>query len=332
MRRDGLARRDCLSFRCHLLDKAVADEVLKALKPANLELAVAALEELEARDHNLGRQWKMRLERAEYEAALAERRYQEVDPAQRLVAATLEKRWNTALLQVEEVRKQAAEFQRQHAHVATPEQKAKVLSLAQDLPRLWHAPTTQARDRKRVLRLLIREITVEMGPVRSQLLAHIRWQGGACTDITIQRPPSQPDRVRYPAQVVDRVRDLARHFTDAEIAEQFHKEGLVSATGKTFTTMIIRTIRFAYRIPAPTLRKPDEVTVAQMKERFGVTGWVVYYWIERGHVQARQLYAGSPYWITLNAEVERKLKDWVQNSKRIPQISASQKLTEEGAL
>jgi DNA invertase Pin-like site-specific DNA recombinase len=332
MRRDGLARKDCLSFRCDLLDKAVAEEVLKALKPANLELAVAALEELEARDHDLGRQWKMRLERAEYEAALAERRYQEVDPAQRLVAATLEKRWNTALLQVEEVRKQAAEFQRQHARVATPEQKAKVLSLAKNLPRLWHAPTTQARDRKRVLRLLIREITVERGPVRSQLLAHIRWQGGACTDITIQLPPSQPDRVRYPAQVVDRVRDLAHQFTDAEIAEQFRREGLVSATGKTFTTMIIRTIRFAYRIPAPMLRKPEEVTVAQMKERFGVTGWVVYYWIERGHVQARQLHAGSPYWITLNAEVERKLREWVQNSKRIPRISASQKLTEGGAL
>ena len=80
----------------------------------------------------------MRLERAEYEAALAERRYQEVDPSNRLVAGTLErKRWNDALVHLEDLKKQAAEFQRQEARVATPEQKAKVLALARDLPRLW---------------------------------------------------------------------------------------------------------------------------------------------------------------------------------------------------
>src|SRR5205085_2188834 len=82
------------------------------------------------------RQWQMWLERAAYEAALAERRYQEVDPSQRLVAATLERRWNDALLQLDDLKKQAAEFQRQEARVATAEQKAKVLALAKDLPRL----------------------------------------------------------------------------------------------------------------------------------------------------------------------------------------------------
>ena len=106
----------------------------------------------------------MRLERAEYEAALAERRYQEVDPSQRLVASTLERRWNDALLHLEDLKEQAAEFQRQEARVATPEQKAKVLALAKDLPRVWHAPTTQAKDRKRMLRLLIKDITVEKPP------------------------------------------------------------------------------------------------------------------------------------------------------------------------
>jgi hypothetical protein len=107
------------------------------------------------------RQWQMRLERAEYEVALAERRCQEVDPANRLVAGRLERRWNDALVHWEEVKKEAAEFQRQEAHVATPEQKAQVLALARDLPRLWHAPATQSKDRKRMLRLLIKDITVE---------------------------------------------------------------------------------------------------------------------------------------------------------------------------
>jgi hypothetical protein len=176
LHREGLASKSCMSFRCDLLDAAVAEEVLQALKPAELKLALAALEELEARDHTIGRQWQMRLERAEYEAALAERRYQEVDPSQRLVAATLERRWNDALLRWEELKQQAAEFQRQHARVATPEQKAKVLALAKDLPKLWHAPTTQAKDRKRMLRLLIKDITVEKSAPK-QLSVHIRWQG-----------------------------------------------------------------------------------------------------------------------------------------------------------
>src|SRR5271157_4199585 len=208
LRREGLASRDCMSFRCDRLDAAIAEEVLKALQPAELELALAALEELESRDQTLLRQWQMRLERAEYEAALAERRYQEVDPSQRLVASTLERRWNDALLHLENLKEQAAEFQRQEARVATPEQKAKVLALAKDLPRVWHAPTTQAKDRKRMLRLLIKDITVEKPPHPKQLLAHIRWQGGACTSLSVQLPPNMADRLRYPAALVERVREL----------------------------------------------------------------------------------------------------------------------------
>src|SRR5262245_29397225 len=203
LRREGLASKDCMSFRCDLLDTTIAEEVLEALQPAEIELALVALQELESRDRTISRQWQMRLERAEYEAALAERRYQEVDPSQRLVAGTLERCWNDALLQLEDLKKQAAEFQRQEARVTTDEQRVKVLALATDLPRLWHASTTQARDRKRMLRLLIKDITVEKPLNLKQLLIHIRWQGGACSDIGLQLPAKRADRVRYPAAVVD---------------------------------------------------------------------------------------------------------------------------------
>jgi len=154
---EALATKDCMSFRCDLLDAAVSEEVFKALRPAELQLALAALQELETRDQGILRQWQMRLERAEYEAALSERRYQEVDPANRLVANTLERRWNETLLHLQDLKKQAAEFQRKEARVFTPEQKARVLALVRDFPRLWHAPSTQAKDRKRMLRLLIKD-------------------------------------------------------------------------------------------------------------------------------------------------------------------------------
>src|SRR5258708_30624467 len=104
-----------MSFRCDLLDAAVAKEVLQALQPAELELALAALQELEARDQIILRQWQMRLERAAYEAALAERRYQEVDPSPRLGAATLERRWNESPLQWEGLKKQTPEIHCQEA-------------------------------------------------------------------------------------------------------------------------------------------------------------------------------------------------------------------------
>jgi hypothetical protein len=330
LRRDGLASKDCMSFRCDLLDAAIAEEVLKALQPAEIELALAALQELESRDRTISRQWQMRLERAEYEAALAERRYQEVDPSQRLVAGTLERRWNDALLQLEDLKKQAAEFQRQQARVTTDEQKAKVLALATDLPRLWHAPTTLAKDRKRMLRLLIKDITVEKPPNPKQLLVHIRWQGGACSDICVQLPPNIADRVRYPAAVVDRVRHLAQSFSDGEIANRLNQEGQVSALGRSFTGSMVQWIRYRYQIPKARLVRPEEVTVQQVAERFGVSPNVVYYWIDRGVIQGRRLNAGSPYWITLNETDEQKIRDWVSNSCRI-QMESSTRL-EEGAL
>src|ERR1017187_5083485 len=266
LRRESLASKDCLNLRCDLLDAAVAEEVLKALQPAELELALAALAELESRDQALLRQWQMRIERAEYEAALAERRYLEVDPSQRLVVSTLERRWNDALLQLEDLKKQAAEFRRQEARVATPEQKAKVLALAQDLPRVWHAPTTQAKDRKRMLRLLLKDITVEKPSSAKQLLVHLRWQGGASTNLTVQLPLNIADRVRYPTALVDRVRELAHGLPDAEIANQFHREGHASAKGKPYTTRIVRWIRWRYQIPPATLRRPEELTVQQVAQ------------------------------------------------------------------
>jgi DNA invertase Pin-like site-specific DNA recombinase len=329
-RRDGLASKDCMSFRCDLLDEAIAEEVLKALQPTEIELALAALQELESRDRTISRQWQMRLERAEYEAALAERRYHEVDPSQRLVASTLERRWNDALLQLEDLKKQAAEFQRQEARVTTDEQRAKVLALAADLPRLWHAPTTQPKDRKRMLRLLIKDITVEKAPTPKQLLVHTRWQGGACSEICLQLPPNIADRVRYSGAIVDRVRHLAQSFSDGEIADRLNQEGYVSALGKPFTGSMVQWIRYRYQIAKARLVRPEELTVQQVAERFKVSPNVVYYWIDRGVIHARRLNAGSPFWITLNELDEQKLRDWARNSCRIQRESS--KPPEECAL
>jgi DNA invertase Pin-like site-specific DNA recombinase len=323
-RREGLTTKDCMSFRCDLLDAAIAEEVLHALQPAELELALAALRELETRDQSILRQWQMRLERAAYDAALAERRYQEVDPSNRLVASTLERRWNEALLHLDELKKQAEEFVRQEARVATPEQKAKILALARDLPRVWNAPTTQAHDRKRMLRLLIKDITVEK-PSQEQLLAHIRWQGGAFTDRSVPLPPKIADRMRYPSAIVDRVRELAQSVLDTQIADQLNREGHGSATGRQYTAKMIQWIRRCHQIPPAVLKKPGEFTVQELAKQFGVSAGVVYYWIAHNVIQARRLNAGRPYWITLSDSEKDALRQWVCNSSRIQNAKASRK-------
>jgi len=331
-RRDARATRDCMALRCDLLDTAIATKALQALKPAEIELALAVLQELESRDQAVFHQWQMRLERAEYEAALAERRYEEVDPAQRLVASTLERRWNDALMSLEELKKQYADFERRKARVATPEQKAKVLALAEDLPRLWYAPTTQARDRKRMLRLLIKDITVEKRSEPKQAILHIRWQGGACSDVHVDLPRPRAEAIRYPEPIVARVRDLARTLTDRQIVAELNRLGELSATGRRHTMHTIKWIRWKHRIPVPSLKQPQELTVNELATRLGVLPGVVYYWVKRGVIEARRLNGGSPVWITLDDVKMQELYDRVSRSRKMHKQPNIQTLAERGAV
>jgi len=317
LRQESASTRDCMSVRCDLLDTAISKRALEVLQPAELEIALEAVRELQERDEAVCRQWKMRLERADYEAQLAQRRYEEVDPSNRLVAATLERRWNTALVRLEELKAQFSDFQKKETLVATPEEREKVLALARDFPRLWNAPTTKAKDRKRMLRLLIEDITVEKIAEPKQALLHIRWKGGACETLTVDLPRKIQDRIRYPHQFVERVRRLAETQTDEQIAATFNEEGRLSAKGKPFTIAMIQWIRCRHRIPSPELKRPEEQTVQQVAEKFGLNRGVVYYWIERGLLQARRKNRGSPYWISLDSDTEEKLESWVRNSSRI---------------
>jgi hypothetical protein len=144
------------------------------------------------------------------------------------VAGTLERRWNDALVHLEELKKQAEEFQRQEARIVTAEQKAKVLALARDFPSLWHAPSTHAKDRKRMLRMLIKDITVEKLAEPKRLSVHIRWHGGASTDLSVPLPRKAADQLRHTPAIVERVRELARNLPDAQIADQLNRENHVS--------------------------------------------------------------------------------------------------------
>jgi DNA invertase Pin-like site-specific DNA recombinase len=172
-KRDGISPRSCFSVYANCLDLAISQRILTVINPTQIELAIKAFEEVEQRTQTLSKQWQMKTDRADYEAQLAQRRYEEVDPSNRLVAATLEKRWNEALTALEEIRLQYAEYQKKNIPVTTQQQKNKLLSLAQDFPRLWNANSTHAKDRKRILRLLINDITVEKLSHSRKVILHV---------------------------------------------------------------------------------------------------------------------------------------------------------------
>jgi DNA invertase Pin-like site-specific DNA recombinase len=317
-RREGLSTSSCMHIRCDLIDQPITTLVLEVIQPKQIELAIKALEEIERREKAVNNQWYLKIERAHYEASLAQRRYEAVDPDNRLVAATLERRWNDALVKLEEIKKEFAQNQRKNRITATEEQKAQLMKLAKDLPRLWKAPSTKAKDRKRIVRLLIKDITVEKLAAAKQMMLHLRWQGGALEDIPIAIPPSYSDQIRYPNEIVEKVRHLAKELTETQIAKALNKEGIKSAKGKTFTASMIKWIKYTHRIPGPNRRRSEELTVEQLAKRFAVSPYIVYRWIERNMVSARRINSGSPYWIMMDSQKEQELTQWVRNSTKHP--------------
>jgi DNA invertase Pin-like site-specific DNA recombinase len=321
--REALSPRACLNIPAGPLDQAIAGRLVGAITPVTIELALAALTSLEERDREIGAQWRMRIERARYEADLAERRYEAVDPGNRLIAATLEQRWNDAMQRLRDLEAELAAFERQTMRAVTAEQKRQILQLAGDFPRLWEASTTTPRDRKRILRLLIRDITVVKGPEPKIVKLQIRWQGGATETLEVPLPPNRAEAIRYSESFVARIRELAAKHHDDEIVLLLRAEGHRSSTGKPLTPSMIKWLRYKHRIPAP--RPPnDTLNIHQLRERYGVSLWVVHYWIDRGVIAARQRKPNTPYAITIDQDSDQRLREWVANSSHLHPSSRTQ--------
>ena len=323
-RRQGRSAKSCMTVQCGLVDQAVSQRAVSAVNSDHIHIALNVLHELEQRDEGLNGQWRMRIERTDYEAQLAQRRYEQVDPSNRLVASSLEQRWNEALARLEEIQRDFADFQHSRGIAITKEQRTEILALAKDLPRLWNAPTTSPRDKKRLLRLLIKDITVERLDEPRQFLLHVRWQGGACEDLRVDWLQPMADRLRYTGEMIQRVRRLATEQTDAEIAAALNRDGHHSAKGKPFTKSMVAWIRYKHGMPLPELKRPGELTVAEVANKFDVSSGVVYYWIKHGMLLARRRNQGSPLWVTFDLETEHELLQRTDQSIQIPKSRSQQ--------
>ncbi|MEI8397311.1 MAG: recombinase family protein [Rhodospirillaceae bacterium] len=307
--------RPCLTVKAAPLDQAISDRVITAVTPMAVELSLKALDSLHERDKEVLSQWHRRIERARYEVDLAERRYEVIDPANRLVAATLEQRWNDAMQRLRNLEAELAQFERQRLRTVTPEQKEQIRQLVADFPKLWQAETTKPRDRKRLLRLMVRDITVTRDDNTKQVHMDIRWQGGATERLSVNLPLKRCDAIRYPEEIVARIRSLALTLNDRQIAERLTIEGLIGTTGKTFNANIVRMVRHNHNIPVPA--PPDgSLSVKQLCQRYGVSPYVVYDWIKGGVINSSQSPSG-PHNIHITDETDRLLRNRVANSTRI---------------
>ena len=241
------------------------------------------------------------------------------------MAATLERRWNDALVQLEQVKEEFAKIRREDPVIVTPENRDRILALAKDLPRLWKSPTTEAKDRKRILRLIVKDITVEKKQGQKEVVLHIRWHGGASEDVFVALPLNISDRLRYPQWIIEEVREMALRLSDNDIANELNNKGIKSAKGKSFNPSMIKWIRYKHAIPALHLKHPNEMTVKEVSEKFQVSQHVVYYWIERGIVDARRLNHGTSYWINIDLVKETELFERVRTSVKIQKLRTHNK-------
>jgi DNA invertase Pin-like site-specific DNA recombinase len=212
----------CQRFAAGHIDQAVTGVFLQALQPLHLEAALAAVEQAEARQRQLAEQWQQRLERARYEAELAQRRYRRVDPDHRLVAAELERDWEAKLLHFQHLQQEWRQVQSQTLAPLSETDRQQLRQLAQDVPALWHAPTTTPQDRKRLLRCLIRDISLDSFSQPGFSHIAVRWHTGAITSLSVPRP--KPGR-HTSATLIERIRSLAQSQPDDQIALTLNQEG-----------------------------------------------------------------------------------------------------------
>jgi excisionase family DNA binding protein len=297
--------RACQSLGALRLEKAVTAAFLEAITPAGLRASAEAVCELERQHEDRLTGQRLAVERAEFETGRTQRQFDACEPENRLVARTLESRLEAALAELDRERRKLAELETRRPEPLTPAERQALTRLVRDLPRLWAAESTTARDRKELLRTLISEVivTVEQEPRRAEV--QIMWEGGARSELTVALNTRGPESNRTDEDTIELVRKLATHTTDQQIAAILNKQGRRTGTGLVFNEPRVRSLRTKFGIPAAAAADPDSglFTVAQAATELGVAHTTIYRWLRAGMLPAEQTTPHAPWRIRLTDEV-----------------------------
>lgn len=328
----------CQSCSMEHIDKAVGDCFLAAVEPAQLEMMLAALDQLEEERQVLERQWQQKLERAQYQVALAQRQYDVVDPDHRLVSRILEKRWNEALEALEKLKKAYALAKQKQLAPLNQAEKQAVQQLATDLPALWYAKTTTTLDRKRLLRSVVQEVTLTYYSEERRAEFAILWSGQVTTHHQLQLPPIGWHCVTDKT-IVNRLQQLAQQFPDHRIADILNAAGLRTQTGQEWTYERVKSIRKQHHIPTKCPIKPGQDgprgdglwSVAMAAKRLGVSVGTVRLWAKQGVLVNDQRVSGSKLWVRVDDSDLARLKGWTtyDDLPSITDIMEEKQLTRE---
>ena len=249
----------CQAFPAAHLDHAAGELFLEAVRPAAIETTLAALAVLERERQALDRRWRLRIERARYEAQRAQRQYDAIEPENRLVARSSRRAGTPRCGRSSSSSRSTRSRGGPNCCRSTRPSDEAVRDLAGDLPALWRAATTTDVDRKRLLRLVVTEVVLTVDAERRRAEAAIVWSGGATTRHEVRRPPPGWHGRTEPA-VIARLRELARHCPDHQVAARLNTEGLRTRTGKAWTYARVYSVRRQHGIatacPLHTARLP----------------------------------------------------------------------------
>jgi hypothetical protein len=267
-------------------DAAISQLLLQALTPLSLEVALTVQAEIEARAAEADAMRASHVERARHRADLARRRYLAVDPGNRLVATTLEADWNDALRAL-----QAAQDDYDNATAAatvlTGDDKARIRALAADFPALWANPATPQRERKRMARLLLDDVTITK---TDRIHLHVRFRGGQTTSLDVPIPPTAWQLRQTRPETLAALDQLLEDHTDAQAAAALNTAGHRSGEGKPFTGRIVLELRRSHHLPshADRLRARGLLTLTETASRLGVHTSTIKAWRRAGLLTAHQ--------------------------------------------
>jgi excisionase family DNA binding protein len=312
-RADRLTTPACRSVAAATIDDAVAGVLLDALTPGQVALALAAADEVAGRHQRVSRAAGLAVERARYEADRAERAFCAVEPENRLVARSLEARWEARLAALAEA-EQALEAATES--LPPPPGRAGLEKLAAGLPGLWHSPATSNKDRKRLLRTLIADVTVLPEPDQAKVRIGIRWHTGATDELSTARAIHPGTAKRSPSPAIEMIRRLGPVTPAAVLAAQLNAAGLTTGHGRPFDVKAVQWIRHAYHVPAPAPYAASEISVTEAAGQLGCSTGVIYHWVHTGQLTARRS-SGSRLCIPWNDQVRARCQELITQSARM---------------
>ena len=290
-----LGQRRCLSVAGKRIDETIAAEMLRAVAPMAIEAAEEAERMLRDEDRERRRIAELELQQAQYDASLAERRYAACDPDNRLIAAQLEKAWETALQRVERCRERLDRMRTPGADDVHPD----FTGLADDLSAAWKAPRTTMRTRQRLVRALITEIVVDIDAVAGEIVLVIHWKGGQHSELRVRKPRTGEHGCCIPEQALAVMRSMAGRWSDQDIAASLNRMGMPSGQGKTWTAHRVGSVRRVRGIHGyrSAEKNGEWLTMRDAAAKLGVSHHQIRKLIKAGILASEQIMPDAPHQI-----------------------------------